>query len=59
MESQMDRVLHALVDRMMDEILPILDRSEERLEEIEEDDLLRAPRRSRSSTSSSTSSASS
>lgn len=36
MESQMDRVLHALVDRMMDEILPILDRSEERLEEIEE-----------------------
>ena len=36
MESQMDRVLHAIVDRMMDEILPILDRSEERLEEIEE-----------------------
>ena len=36
MESQMDRVLHALVDRMMDEILPILDRFEERLEELEE-----------------------
>lgn len=36
MESQMDRVLHALVDRMIDEILPILDRCEERLEEIEE-----------------------
>ncbi len=36
MESQMDRVLHAIVDRMMDELLPILDRSEERLEEIEE-----------------------
>ena len=36
MESQMDRVLHALVDRMVDEILPILDRCEERLEEIEE-----------------------
>ena len=36
MESQMDRVLHALVDRMMDEILPILDRLEERVEELEE-----------------------
>jgi magnesium transporter len=36
MESQMDRVLHALVDRMMDEILPILDRFEERLETLEE-----------------------
>ncbi len=32
----MDRFLHALVDRMMDELLPILDRCEERLEEIEE-----------------------
>ena len=37
MESQMDRVLHAQVDRMMDEILPILDRCEVRLEEIEEE----------------------
>ena len=36
MESQMDRILHALVDRMMDELLPILDRFEERLEELEE-----------------------
>ncbi|MBK9089476.1 MAG: magnesium/cobalt transporter CorA [Holophagales bacterium] len=43
MESQMDRVLHALVDRMMDEILPILDRSEERLEEIEEEIFSGAP----------------
>lgn len=43
MESQMDRVLHALVDRMMDEILPILDRSEERLEEIEEQIFSGAP----------------
>ena len=37
MESQMDRVLHALVDRMMDDILPILDRFEERLEALEEE----------------------
>jgi magnesium transporter len=36
MESQVDRVLHALVDRIMDEILPILDRFEQRLEELEE-----------------------
>ena len=43
MESQMDRVLHALVDWMMDEILPILDRSEERLEEIEEQIFSGAP----------------
>ena len=59
MESQMDRVLHALVDRMMDEILPILDRSEERLEEIEEAIFSGSRRSSRSSTSSSTSSATS
>ncbi len=43
MESQMDRVLHALVDRMMDEILPILDRFEERLEELEEAVFSRSP----------------
>ncbi len=43
MESQMDRVLHALVDRMMDEILPILDRFEERLEELEEAVFARSP----------------
>ena len=45
MESQMDRVLHALVDRMMDEILPILDRFEERLEELEEAVFSGAPQR--------------
>ncbi len=45
MESQMDRVLHALVDRMMDEILPILDRFEERLEELEEAVFSRSPHR--------------
>ncbi len=45
MESQMDRVLHALVDRMMDEILPILDRFEERLEELEESVFSGAPQR--------------
>ncbi|MHB1044402.1 MAG: magnesium/cobalt transporter CorA [Thermoanaerobaculia bacterium] len=43
MESQMDRVLHALVDRMMDEILPILDRFEERLEGLEEAVFARSP----------------
>ena len=45
MESQMDRVLHALVDRMTDEILPILDRFEERLEELEEGVFSRAPQK--------------
>lgn len=45
MESQMDRVLHALVDLMMDEILPILDRFEERLEELEEAVFSRSPHR--------------
>jgi magnesium transporter len=45
MESQMDRILHALVDRMMDEILPILDRFEERLEELEEAVFSSAPQK--------------
>ena len=45
MESQMDRILHALVDRVMDEILPILDRCEERLEELEEGVFSGAPQR--------------
>ena len=45
MESQMDRVLHALVDRMMDDILPILDRFEERLEALEEEVFAGGPAR--------------
>jgi magnesium transporter len=45
MESQMDRILHALVDRMMDELLPILDRFEERLEELEDAVFSGAPQR--------------
>lgn len=43
MESRMDQVLHALVDRMVDEILPILDGFEERLEELEESVFSGAP----------------
>ena len=35
-ERHVDRVLHAIVDRMVDDLLPLLDRLEERLEELEE-----------------------
>ncbi len=36
LERHMDQILHAIVDRMVDRLLPVVDRFEERIEEIEE-----------------------